>query len=404
MAGLLEWLSKLHIKEKRMWVKMPFHLEEIEQKSFSTWEELNYFIDQEQDKYTYVPFNELFIKEAKFTDDKFIGRKGYWLKFNEDGMDDLCDRAQIPFNFLEKLSEDGLVSKILNNYLTNNNVRGNLGNYYLVVDEKNMTITGLVTKAYVPYTNQTFMHDIKQLYPELHKQYEIEESYIINTNLYLRLLSKNIKAGIINGKGGTSEDISRIGLQLSNGMTGRSSLKVSYFVYRLLCSNGLIMPCAEGTGVVKHSGKIETFYERISKNITPVIDKVRSVPKQIETLGMINFDLEKFVELDGAKYVYDIIPLSYWENIDRNKRRGNEKRNYDIDKINQYIEKYSLKHSSNVFLSYYRDNQSMFDFVNIFTEYAQTKKPRERVKMEEMTGKLASWILNKKKSYSISKV
>lgn len=56
------------------------------------------------------------------------------------------------------------------------------------------------------------------------------------------------------------------------------------------------------------------------------------------------------------------------------------------------IRTYATGLSEEVF--YWRDKQSMFDFINIFTEYAQKQKHRERIRFEEKSGELANWIFS----------
>ncbi|MEH7250462.1 hypothetical protein V7114_27290, partial [Neobacillus niacini] len=56
------------------------------------------------------------------------------------------------------------------------------------------------------------------------------------------------------------------------------------------------------------------------------------------------------------------------------------------------IRTYATGISKEVF--YWRDKQSMFDFINIFTEYAQEQKHRERIRIEEKSGEMANWIFS----------
>lgn len=154
--------------------------------------------------------------------------------FNDEGMEALCRQAGIPLSFLNKLHESGLVSKVLNNYFTSEDAKQKLNNFKFVIDEQKHTVIGLVSNTYVTYSNRTFLEDITQVFPEILFDFNIEESFIVNTNLSLRLISPTIKAGILVDEEGTkTSDISKIGIQFSNGMTGRSSIKASYFVYRL---------------------------------------------------------------------------------------------------------------------------------------------------------------------------
>jgi hypothetical protein len=44
---------------------------------------------------------------------------------------------------------------------------------------------------------------------------------------------------------------------------------------------------------------------------------------------------------------------------------------FDIEKIINYPYKYAGKHSESLFNSHWRDNHTMFDLINVFTEYTQ---------------------------------
>jgi hypothetical protein len=72
---------------------------------------------------------------------------------------------------------------------------------------------------------------------------------------------------------------------------------------------------------------------------------------------------------------------------------------FDIEILENYLEKYSGKHSKQVFQSYWRNNQSIYDLTNIFTEYAQTKDYKERLHIEEKSSELSSWVLRNKKKF-----
>ncbi|WP_284035621.1 hypothetical protein [Neobacillus sp. 114] len=378
---------------------MVFKTKEIQQMKFSKWDELNYYVELEKESLVLVPLEDFFDNNSIFCNDEFFGRNGEWVNFNEYGLMAFFRLINIPPYIINNLSKEGLASNVLNTFLREPSIRSKLKNYQFVINLHTMTVSGIVSNSYMPYSNHSFLKDLSLVFPDMMAEYSIEESYMVNSSLYLRLLSPNYKAGIITKDKNQAEDISRIGIQLTNGMTGRNAIKASYFVYRLIYSNGLILPCSEVRGIVVHSGKKETFRNRISKNILPVIEKVSDIPEKIETLGSISFDLEKLAEIDGAKFVYDIIPLDYVDIKKREKLRGKEKIDFDKEKLEEYINKYSLEHSRRVFHTLFRDNQSMFDFVNIFTEYAKTQKPREKTKIEEKTGEFSSWVLKNKKQF-----
>jgi hypothetical protein len=57
------------------------------------------------------------------------------------------------------------------------------------------------------------------------------------------------------------------------------------------------------------------------------------------------------------------------------------------------------KYAARVFNSPYRKNATMFDFINIFTEYAQTQPIHKRLEMEERAGVLADQIVKNKRKF-----
>jgi hypothetical protein len=53
-----------------------------------------------------------------------------------------------------------------------------------------------------------------------------------------------------------------------------------------------------------------------------------------------------------------------------------------------------------VFRSRLRDNASMYDFVNIFTEYAKGLPNGQKIDVETKAGALASWIAENKRKFA----
>lgn len=268
------------------------------------------------------------------------------------------------------------------------------------MDKSDNTVIGVVSKKYIDYYNYELLEDVKSNFPRIYNNYEVAESFMINTKLYLRVLSNDIKKGIINSNNGVAKDISRIGLQLTNSLVGDSSVKIDYFILRLLCSNGLVIESSRNSKRVIHSGKMETFKERLKEAIKPMIKELKTIPQMIQTLVEIQYDPMIIVELGGAERVYNIIPLEEKENQKRKRLIKNEEelKKFDYETIKNYPNKYGGELSSRIFNTYLRNNQSMFDFINVFTEYANKKEKdlKKRVLIEENTGKFVNWVLDKK--------
>ena len=58
--------------------------------------------------------------------------------------------------------------------------------------------------------------------------------------------------------------------------------------------------------------------------------------------------------------------------------------------------RYGGEHTHEIWNSSYRDKRSIYDFVEAFTEHAQTQDAETQIYMEEDAGHLTSWI-NKNK-------
>jgi hypothetical protein len=114
----------------------------------------------------------------------------------------------------------------------------------------------------------------------------------------------------------------------------------------------------------------------------------------------IEYDPVELVQNGGAKLVYAIIPLNRWEQDERRKRVGKHINEYDIEKISEYPGRYAGSTSRVVFSSSYRSNQSMYDFVNVFTEHAHQHPIWKKLDIEEAAGKLSSWIFDNRKKFA----
>ena len=380
---------------------MAFTTCEIKSQVIKTMTELTEYINDEKNNIVYLPLEKFIEEQSIFMDDQFYGRGTNWVRFNVDGFDSFCNRFNIPASFLSKITEPGLVSNMLNDYQLNSDIKEQMVRHQLVVDNREKTVLGVVSNTYVKYYNQTLIENLEKIFPKILKSYEISESYVINTNLHLRILSSNIKSGFIVGRGGSGEDISRVGLQISNSLVGNSSVNVCFFILRLLCANGLTFESFRNKGKVVHSGREETFQVRMKKAISPLLSEIKTIPGLIQSLMEIPFQPETIVRTGGAEIVYSIIALQQSEAENRkklkNKKDNEELIEFDKNIIANYPQKYAGNLSRQVFNSIYRSNQSLFDFVNVFTEYAQTKDLRRKVEIEKRTGDFVKWILQNKK-------
>jgi hypothetical protein len=401
---------------------MAFELAAVQAVSFDSVEQVLTHVEQEQKNVARIPIVDLVEKGAFFFSDKYFGNADLKLTMNEPALNDLFRWLDFYSpSFLERLEKTDLASEVLTDLVRSQAGKNKLKNAEFVFDDSTKTVIGVVSDTYVGYSNKKFLDDIcdclsskkkqKSVFSEL-TDFEFETSYSINTHLHLRLLHKKM-TGVIRGKGGIAEDVSKLGLQLSNAMSGGKALKMDYFVHRLVCANGLILPVGGAQARLIHSGKEENFQKRLSTKMNEVIDSLATSKKMIESLGAVNFNADKIAHYPEIQKLFEIIPHKNLAQSAKNQfseeiRFNLENLKKDKLKYEHQIKVETIKqipyliggeHSDRVFKSYFRENASAFDFINVLTEEAHKHLPKERLHIEKEAGNLADFVVKNKKMF-----
>jgi hypothetical protein len=386
---------------------MPFVYDILEPKSFNSMIQLKNHVHATEKKIRKIRLKDLIEDKAQFFNDSLFGTSKLSYGFTEYSYKALCQYFSIPVALIEGITQEGLASTLLNDFMSNNKGRQSFNDVYLIVDDDQNKILGIVTSTYVYYTNSEFIEAIE----EFLKSSEADENEVVidsahyhHTRLYLRMITR-IEAGVATGKGGTTKDISKIGLQLTNSMVGDLPVRVSFFLYRMLCANGLVARTNEIIAMVKHSGYRESFDQRLNKRIIALLQEVQKVKDLLKGLAETPFDPGKLVKAGFGSTILDTIP----------EMRSTLRQNISLDKESEiedpkkrklwretaYLEAipdvYGREHSLKVFNSHWRDNASMFDFINILTEYAKELPIMTRLQVEENVGDFADKVMKNKK-------
>jgi hypothetical protein len=274
------------------------------------------------------------------------------------------------------------------------------------VDERSNTIIGLVSKTYVTYSNGEFVADIERLLSSVPKdqRFNFHEGFGVNTELTLRFTSVK-HHGIIRGRGGEGEDKTAIGLDFKNSMVGNTAVRINCFLHRLICANGLMVPAAEVLNRVFHSGQRSSLRHRLDRSFAEVTRSLSRLPKLLDTLGAKTFAPEALAKNRSlVERIFDVVPGSkrmiaekedlyvrYPEDIAATERER-LRREHDaamIDRIPKYL---GGELSQGVFKARMRESASLFDFINVFTEHANSKRPAERLEIQEKAGALADYL------------
>lgn len=392
---------------------MTLHTEDVATVHFDKKEKMNEWIETTQRRLTRLPVRGLLAAGARFLDDEYLGDGETLLRFNERGLRALCTRLGYRLDALTMLSTPALASQVLNDLISQREILARLANEQFVIDEARNTIIGLVSASYVVYGNDQFHDEIQRLLGNLAAgdNFTFQEAFGVNTELTIRYTSEQ-RLGKLKNRRGEADDITLTGLEFKNSMVGTSSVRLSYFLHRLACANGMMVPAAAATSRVFHSGDSTTFHNRLAQCFGEVHRKLDSMGQMLNDLAAIEFK-PAVLAMDGkvVDAVFDIIPGSKLDLCVEHKRflgmpkKGSEtekrllKWDHDATLIGLIPDQYGGQDSKAVFQSPYRRNASLFDFLNVFTEYANKRPPAQRLDIQAKTGALAKYIADNKRKF-----
>jgi hypothetical protein len=394
---------------------MPFLCEPIVETQFASLKDVDAWISHNEDRLERVSIRELIEKGYRFFDDEYFGDEDGFLKFNQNGIRVLAQKLSLRLDTLQRVERPGLISDLLNDLLVQQDMIEQFEDHDFVVNTRSDTVLGAVSKSYVFYSNQDFIQDIQDLlsggqiafFPkDSLGRFRYVNGFSVNTQLFLRFILR-VESGRVTGAGGEGEDVTEIGIQFKNSLVGDAAVSIQYFVNRLLCANGMIVPAGTSQRRIFHSGKRKNFMRRLERSFREVERKIGSTGTAVKSLMAINFDPEALALTKMTPKVFDIIPGSRSKVMaehripKRHKTRMTraEQAEYEGSIIDHIPETFAGKYASRVFNSPYRENATMFDFINIFTEYAQTQPIHKRLEIEERAGVLADQIVKNKRKF-----
>ena len=294
---------------------MAFKVEAVVADSFNNLDELISFTEEESEALCRIPIADMAHRGFTFNDDAVFAAGDVSYCFNEIGLQAICRLLNVPISVISNTRQYGLASELLNDYLARNSGSDAVKKLEFVVDDRTNTVLGTVSKTYIGYSNLSFLTDVgllhtksvnKRLFDDL-DNFEYCVSHSVNSTLYLRLLSKT-QAGNVSGVGGKSDDVSKLGLQLTNGMAGNRAISLKVFILRLLCANGMIAPVGEKYARIYHSGKAENFIGRLDKTIGSTAAALKTAKKLIEQLGALQFDATLLAKSGAFEAIISVIP------------------------------------------------------------------------------------------------
>ncbi len=394
---------------------MPFLCEPIVETHFASLKDVDHWLSNSEDRIEREPIRDWIDRGARFFDDEYFGDNDRFLRFNPNGMRVLLQKLGLRFETLQRVERPGLISDLLNDLMVQKDMMERFYDHDFVVDARTHTVLGAVSGSYVFYANQDFIQDIQDLLDggqmafipkDVLGRFRYVSGFSVNTQLFLRFILR-VESGRVTGPGGEGEDVTEIGIQFKNSLVGDAAVSIQYFVNRLLCANGLIVPAGVSQSRIFHSGKRKSFMERLERSFREVERKISSTATAVKFLMAITFDPESLARTQMTRKVFEVIPGSQSKVMQHHnlpKRRKTrmtrpEQIAYEAGIIDHFPKTYSGKYASRVFNSPYRTNATMFDFINIFTEYAKDQPIHKRLEIEERAGILADQIVKNKRKF-----
>ena len=222
----------------------------------------------------------------------------------------LCGKLNIPSRYFNRLVESG------NKFLAADNVNcwldGDKRTFFL--REYNDQIRGVLSGSYSVYDAPEILTTVKEVFDQ--ENFILKGSFINEERLHLRLIENQMLD--IDG-----EDL-YAGITLDSSDVGRSGLNVRFFIWKRVCTNGLVIAKSNGrlfkqkhvgithddfaAGLEEGLGKFYEIKEAITKSIkeTSEIPMNKDIEELVEEIkdktNLSDKAAEKVVELMEVKY------------------------------------------------------------------------------------------------------
>lgn len=394
---------------------MPFFSEPDETKTFDKFDALCEYAGKEKVRLRRLPLPELLQEGASFYDDHSFGSPSRTLQFTNEGIRSLCHALHVPFTLVTSLEKSGLATDVLNDVLRRADSLATLQDLEFATDSERNLIVGTVSRSYVTYSNRDLLRDLETVAKppagNARTPLTFETAIVTNTHLRARFCS-TLEAGVVRGKGGSAPDRAIIGFQFVNSMVGDTAVRVDFYLHRLICANGIIAPVSHTQNVVFHSGKERTFLARLDERFSAIVRGIGRIQELWQGLADIPFNPHALARTGCTSDILDLFPehrdtlRQYGADADIPDELSREEKRLRREAVTLAAIPKVLASgdSARVFQSCWRDNQTLFDFINLFTEKAQEySDPNRRIQVEENAGRLADRLFqNRKKLASLN--
>ena len=360
----------------------------IETQTYSSFEHLkhNVALEEDQTSYRHVPM------EIIFEDDQWINNQ---YTFNTHGIKALCQATNVNglFSTMEAMEHPHMSSTFLNKLFAQQSIKNELASKRLVVNDG--TIVGVVGSRYLPYSNSQFLDDLFR--DNKNESLELERATVTNTKMTANFVEKRMGFKMKEG-----EDFTKIGISVRNSGVGDTKVGTDIFTLRPKCLNGMMHYVNKGSTSTKHTGMADLMKYKLDQIITLAKDQYEVIKDRVQALTQIpytNSTADTFLKLQAP---VEILPQLRKAKLWTPKKKFSDVTTHQEDLtrsiqiLNEVPTKYGGVHTLAVWNSTFRDQNSMYEWVEAFTEHAQTLPAEVQLEVEQRAGELTAWISDHK--------
>ena len=319
------------------------------------------------------------------------------LTFTAYALEKFCESLGVSRRTMKRIKKQELASEVLDDL-----VRGPYGRRtlekWMVVDKKRQSIEGIVSDQYWHIGHDAVIGAAARFTGRSMKQ-RIEETqsegYLHRPRIDMRVQLKKVKGIRLEGPGGSGEDKTEIGMEVRNSLAGECAVQIGYTVKRLLCANGIAGIGAREGCYIKHIRNSEEGELKMEESLMEVMRRLPRVAEQVMMLAGTKFDPEAVIENDRtAKALEQAVRTMPGGSRLGDRLKGmlrEDQKGSAVNMVRELCETERAPISTRVFRSSWRNNATLWDFANIFSEWGRTgreKYPVRRRQAEESSGRL----------------
>ncbi len=236
-----------------------------------------------------VPLADLKFKVGRFPTGIGVVHRKTTYGLTPWAMSQMCNRMEIPASYLWKLYRREQHKLLLSNIQTMQRmhddqtlllrtVPSNVSSYKpIIIGEKNpwkgKLIRGVLTPSFTATDNTMILDVLKDYLPN---GFNITEWQVTNDGMVCRIVDTKGKTKI---KEGSKVGALYVGMVISNSEVGKGSVSIEIFVYRLICTNGMVIPRKVAGFKRRHLGEARDEFE------TQLQETLAQLPEISEEIG-----------------------------------------------------------------------------------------------------------------------